>query len=130
MPGFRYRTVATNLSDRIAAVRGTVRDGVRRVREAARDAQREAERTAQQLGLELSWPGPRKQPPVIDVGASPSLPSRFRRFALAMVAFSLLAGGVAALFLFLLQLGAAALIVTRGLGLRLDVSPPGAARQA
>lgn len=122
MPGFRYRTVATTLSDRIAAVRGTVRDSVRRAKELARQAQHEAERTAVDLGL------PTRQAPTIDVGETPSLTLRVRRFALAMVAASLLAAGLMTLFLFLLQLGAAAFILTRGLGLRLDLNPPRAAQ--
>lgn len=120
-----HRSVASSLIDRVAAargaLRGTVRDSVRRARRVVTEAQQQAERAAQELGL------PRATGPVIDVGEAPSLLAQVRHLLLGALAFALFAGGAATLLFFLLQLGAAALVLTRGLGLRLAVRAPRAA---
>lgn len=117
MPGFAFRTVATTLFDRIAALRGRVRQSARRARTVVEKAQREAERTARGRGLS-------RRAPTLDMNApEPGMLQRAARAALALVALSLLGGSTMAFFLFLVQLFAAALLVTRGLGIHVDLAP-------
>ena len=95
---------------------------LRRAEEEVRRAwvaqQREIEATAEKLGL------PSKGSPVIDVGGGgPSTLRRAARVGVAAAAAVIAMSAFVSLSVFSLQLLCLLLLLTRGLGLRLDVNP-------
>lgn len=80
----------------------------------------EMDKAARRMGL------PPREEPVIDVGARPGAVSRALRASASALAVALTASALLSLLLFCVQLFAAFLIVTRGLGLRVDVARPAA----
>lgn len=98
-------------------------DRLRREAEKAyAEAERKMDETATRLGL------PTRQAPTIDVGARPSAIGRAVRAAGGAIALALAVSALVSLFAFCLQIFLAFLLVTRGLGLRVDVG--GSARGA
>jgi hypothetical protein len=114
----------STLSARTASLRASVERGVRRARNLAHEARREAEAVARRAGLPTM---PRNEPPVIDVGETPSFAIRLVHGAAGALVLALLFGGAVSLGLFILQILAAYLLSTRVLGIRVDIAPPQAA---
>lgn len=97
-----------------------LRRNVDRLRREARRAYAEAERVMDQAATRLGLPT--KQAPTIDVGARPSPLGRALRAAGSAVAFALTVSALLSLLAFCIQVFFAFLVVTRGLGLRVDVA--------
>lgn len=114
----------STLSARAQSLRASAERGVRRARSLVNEARREAEEVARRAGVPTA---PLKEPPVIDVGETPSRALRLAHAAAGALVLALLFGGAVSLGLFVLQVLAAYLLSTRVLGLRVDIAPPKAA---
>jgi hypothetical protein len=101
-----------------------LRRNLGRLKNEARKAYAEAEKQMDEAATRLGLPT--KRAPTIDVGARPSAIGRAVRAAGSALALALALSALVSLFAFCLQIFLAFLLVTRGLGLRVDVG--GAAR--